>query len=149
VLIFTPAWSHAAENWSSAYWRPGPQPGGETGQLPSPKFLKAWLVVRYNNKLQSFCPSSKYQLVAALGLMLSAEGLHRSLATWRWLDEFHVGSNAPDWTIMQHVKSYNNSDWRPYGFDRQIWHNAGVKWNFWPRRNSWPIIVYQLFCFSE
>jgi len=24
-----------------------------------------------------------------------------------------------------------------------------IKWNFWPLRNFWPIIVCQWFCFSE
>ena len=26
---------------------------------------------------------------------------------------------------------------------------TGVKWNFWTLRNVWPVIVCQLFCFSE
>jgi len=25
----------------------------------------------------------------------------------------------------------------------------GVKQNFWPLRNVWPVVVFQLFCFSE
>ena len=27
--------------------------------------------------------------------------------------------------------------------------DSGVKWNFWPLRNFWPIIICQLFCLSE
>jgi len=34
----------------------GPQKWGTTGQLPSPEILKTWLLVKYNNKLQSFYP---------------------------------------------------------------------------------------------
>jgi len=26
---------------------------------------------------------------------------------------------------------------------------TGVKRNFWPLRNIWPIIICQLYCFSE
>jgi len=29
------------------------------------------------------------------------------------------------------------------------WSHSVVKRNFWPLRNSWPIIVCQLFCFSD
>jgi len=35
----------------------GQQPGTATGQVHPPKFSKACLVVRYNNKLQKVCPS--------------------------------------------------------------------------------------------
>jgi len=28
-------------------------------------------------------------------------------------------------------------------------HSSGVRRNFWPLRNCWPVIVFQLFCFSE
>ena len=38
--------------------------------------------------------------------LLSAVGLHRSFAIYRWVDEFLVGSNGTDWTIIHHVKSY-------------------------------------------
>jgi len=31
----------------------------------------------------------------------------------------------------------------------RAWVDSGVKRNFWPLRNSWPIIVCQLFCFWE
>jgi len=29
------------------------------------------------------------------------------------------------------------------------WSCSGVKRNFWPLRNVWPVIVFQLFCFSK
>jgi len=37
--------------------------------------------------------------------------LNRSFAKQRWVDEFPIGTNATDWTIMQRVTSCSNSDW--------------------------------------
>jgi len=31
----------------------------------------------------------------------------------------------------------------------KCWTWSGVKRNCWPLRNFWPVIVFQLFCFSE
>ena len=45
--------------------RRGAKPGGKPGDC-SPKFSKTLSVVRYNIKLQSFCPSRKYELVSLL-----------------------------------------------------------------------------------
>jgi len=43
-------------------------------------------------------------------------------------------------------KCYASANFTPL---HVIWLSSGVKRNFWPLRNFWPDIVFQLFFFSE
>jgi len=56
------------------------------------------------------------------------------------VDVFLVRTNAPDWTIIQCVKSYSNSEWWPCGFDPFFFNCKPVDSSRWPRKDKFDMV---------
>jgi len=70
------------------------------------------------------------------------------------LSYLHIGYADGYFPAQKASKIPTNQSWRSHFFRLLLRccskiFESGVKRNFWPLRNLWPVIVFQLFCFSE
>ena len=105
------------------------------------------------NAARTSCPDSSRQdreNVTKSSLAVGGWGVSRACRRLGWRLERRESPLGSYRRILCAEKKYFLSTLRPTRSRRTTgaWLMPG-KWNFWPLQNFWPIIVCQLFCFSE